>query len=52
MIHAIKRGLLLADFKELSVGMLLDYISQYDALYNAHEEENVICADQSHFNQF
>ena len=50
MIHAIKRGLLLSDFDELSVGMILDYIIQYDKVYDF--DNNIKEAHQSDFNTF
>lgn len=54
MIHAIKRGLLLNDFNELSVGMILDYINRYDVLTSdiSEERESSIIANQSHFDTF
>lgn len=54
MVHAIKRGLLIADFQELSVGMILDYINQYDQLYSNHgdNEKNIELAHQKDFDHF
>ena len=54
MIHAIKRGLLLSDFDELSVGMILDYINQYDFLYfdKEYSKEDIKKARQVEFDQF
>lgn len=54
MIHALQRGLLLADFNALSVGMILDYINQYDQLYYSQSSEttNVQLASQNHFDTF
>ena len=39
MIHALKRGILIADFNVLSVGMILEYINWYDWLYGGEQEE-------------
>ena len=54
MIHALKRGLLIADFNELSIGMILDYIYRYDSLHEDREEveENTKSAIQNDFNSF
>lgn len=54
MIHAIKRGLLLNDFNELSVGMILDYINQYDFLHldKDYTEKDIKKASQDEFDQF
>lgn len=54
MIHAIKRGLLLADFQELSVGMILEYVNQYDSMCNDHRDEGIYTkhAGQSEFDSF
>ena len=54
MVHALKRGLLITDFHELSVGMILDYIARYDLLHGDKEavEENVKSAIQNDFNSF
>jgi len=54
MIHAIKRGLLLSDFDELSVGMILDYINQYDFLHldKDYTEKDIKKASQDEFDQF
>ena len=53
MVHALKRGLLLTDFHELSIGMILDYINQYDQLCNnIQNSEKVIIANQNDFNTF
>lgn len=54
MIHALKRGLLLIDFNELSIGMILDYINQYDQLHSCKDdgEEHIRKAEQKDFNAF
>ncbi|HHX63228.1 MAG TPA: hypothetical protein GX707_21325 [Epulopiscium sp.] len=54
MTHAISRGLLLRDFNMLSIGMILDYIAQYDVLRGnkAEGEEEIKQATQEHFNNF
>ena len=54
MVHAIKRGLLITDFHELSIGMILDYINKYDELNtNSNDERaNIVKARQDEFNNF
>lgn len=55
MVHAISRGLMLSDFHELSVGMILDYIGVYDMLHGEKEngEDNYTkSANQNDFNNF
>ena len=54
MVHAISRGLMLSDFHELSVGMILDYIFCYDQLHDAKEnkDENIRKAGQQDFSSF
>lgn len=54
MVHALKRGLLITDFNELSIGMILDYINQYDELYfhGSIEINNIQLACQNHFDTF
>lgn len=52
MVHALYRGLVLEDFKILSVGMILDYIVAYDRLCedSEREEKEVWLAEQNEFN--
>ena len=54
MIHALKRGLLIADFNVLSVGMILDYIMRYDdSMYlECNNEKEMLLATQKNFNEF
>lgn len=54
MVHAIKRGLLISDFNELSVGMILDYVMKYDGLNqdNIEPEKQMKAAIQDDFNAF
>lgn len=53
MVHAIKRGLLLTDFQEVSVGMILDYIERYDYLHvDKEKQEEIKRARQDEFNNF
>ncbi len=54
MVHELKRGLFIANFHELSIGIILDYINQYDHLHNTaeSEEENIRKASQIEFNIF
>lgn len=54
MVHALHRGLLIGDFKILSVGMILDYIVTYDRLCGDSEieEKEIRLAEQNEFNGF
>lgn len=52
MVHAISRGFILADFNEMSVGMILDYIARYDGIQGGKEEERIKSAGQSEFDGF
>lgn len=56
MVHALHRGLLIGDFKILSVGMILDYIMAYDNMHNSNsvdeEEDLTRSAYQMDFNTF
>lgn len=54
MVRALERGLSLRDFEILTVGMLLDYIVEYDNLNLSDEQMKsaVIEAQQSHFDAF
>lgn len=50
-MHAVKRGLKLVDFNEMSIGMILDYINTYDGL-GAEVEHDIRSASQKEFNNF
>ncbi|MHC1747355.1 MAG: hypothetical protein AB9856_03080 [Cellulosilyticaceae bacterium] len=52
MAHALSRGILIADFNALSVGMILHYIARYDVIHSRKEEEHVRVAGQKEFNRF
>jgi hypothetical protein len=54
MVHAVARGLMLSDFHELSVGMILDYISCYDELHDMenHNENSARLSNQADFDAF
>jgi len=54
MVRAIERGLSLYDFKEMTVGMILDYIITYNNLnIKADDEEDEIReATQEDFDKF
>ena len=54
MVHAISRGLMLSDFHELSVGMILDYIFCYDQLHDQdnHISDTLRSPTQDDFNAF
>ena len=50
MVGAIKRGLSLRDFEEMTLGMLLDYFFEFDQFENDEDEE--IKATQEDFDKF
>ena len=54
MTHAISRGLVLRDFNVLSIGMILEYMTEYDNLRGAKSEgeEEIKQATQEHFSSF
>ena len=52
LVHAITRGLCVADFHEMSIGMIMDYIMRYDNLHERKEEKVIQVAGQSEFNIF
>lgn len=54
LVHAITRGLCVADLHEMSIGMIVEYINQYDQLHSnkENEEEHIRKASQIEFNSF
>lgn len=52
MVRAIERGLSLSDFQEMTVGMIVGYITTYNDLNSNDEEEIVIEATQNDFDSF
>ncbi|MBP3886363.1 MAG: hypothetical protein J6F30_01725 [Cellulosilyticum sp.] len=54
MVHSLERGLLLADFNELSVGMIVDYVNHYDQIYCIQDKhkKNIELAQQKDFDRF
>ncbi len=53
MVRALERGLSLRDFDILTVGMIIDYIVEYDNLLSDEEdEEPVRMANQLDFDSF
>lgn len=50
LVGAIKRGLSLRDFEEMTLGMLLDYFSEFDQFENDDDEETI--ATQEDFDKF
>ena len=52
MAHALSRGILIANFNALSVGMIWDYIARYDVIHSRKEEEHVSVAGQKEFDTF
>lgn len=51
MVRAIERGLSLKDFNDLTVGMIIEYITTYNEL-NSEEESYEKEANQSDFDAF
>jgi len=41
MVGALKRGLMLSDFNDMTIGMIIDYISTYNDIYFKDENEPV-----------
>lgn len=54
MLRAFKRGLTLADFNELTLGMILGFITTYnnEHLDDDEKEEDVRIATQSDYDAF
>jgi hypothetical protein len=52
MVGAIKRGLTLKDFECLTIGMIIDYCSEYNDWENQSKEHNIKKATQEDFNKF
>ncbi len=53
MLRAIERGLTLSDFNELTLGMILGYITTYNnERLDEDEEETVKKATQDDFDRF
>lgn len=54
MVRALERGLALSDFQEMTVGMIIDYITTYNNLNLSEEEkqDEVRMATQEDFDAF
>ena len=52
MLRAIERGLTLSDFNELTLGMILGYITAYNNSKDSEDEEHIREANQSDFDKF
>jgi hypothetical protein len=54
MLRAIERGLCLADFEEMTPGMIIGYIVTYnnEHLSEDEKEDNVRMATQADFDRF
>ncbi|OMF70513.1 hypothetical protein BK142_23860 [Paenibacillus glucanolyticus] len=52
MTSAIKRGLLLSDFEDMTIGMILDYIMFYDDQHSTSKQDEVRDATQADINAF
>ena len=51
MVGAIRRGLTLRDFECLTIGMIIDYCSEYDDIINPSEDSEKM-ATQEDYNAF
>lgn len=51
MCRALERGLTLSDFKDLTVGMIIGYVTTYNEL-NSEKEEETKEATQDDFDKF
>lgn len=54
MTGAIRRGLFLSDFMEMTIGMIFDYVITYNNMeYEAsNDDEKIVLAKQSDFDAF
>ena len=54
MVRALERGLTLSDFQEMTVGMIIDYITTYNNLNLSEEEkeDEVRMATQADYDAF
>lgn len=52
MLRAIERGLSLQDFNELTVGMILGYVTTYNNENNQDKEEKIRMANQNDYDAF
>ncbi|MCM3783668.1 hypothetical protein M3231_11855 [Neobacillus mesonae] len=52
MTAALGRGLLLSDFDDMTIGMIYDFIYQYDNLRQGGDKEEVRNATQDDINDF
>ncbi|MGE4213773.1 MAG: hypothetical protein AB7E42_03225 [Anaerotignaceae bacterium] len=51
MVGAIRRGLTLRDFEYLTIGMIIDYCSEYDESVNPSEDSEKM-ATQEDYDKF
>ncbi len=53
MVRALERGISLSDFNDLTIGMLTDYITTYNNIYNTESKEGEArAATQEDFDNF
>lgn len=52
MVRSIERGLSLSDFKDLTLGMIIGYITTYNECHSNNEEEKEREATQADFDAF
>ncbi len=54
MVRALERGITLSDFNEMTVGMIVGYITTYNNLNSNEEnkEEEIRIAEQADFDAF
>ncbi len=52
MTAAIQRGLSLSDFNDMTIGAIVDYCKSYNHSLKKEDKDNVIQAEQRHFDNF
>ena len=52
LVGAIKRGLTIKDFEEMTIGMMLDYFQEYDGISDPKDEDTVRSASQEDFDRW
>jgi hypothetical protein len=52
MVNAIRRGLSIADFEDMTIGMIIDYIYCYDEISNPKENKKPRKATQEDIDRF
>ncbi|NWK10403.1 hypothetical protein HXZ52_04175 [Clostridium cadaveris] len=52
LVLALSRGLTAADFENMTLGMILDYVITYNNMKIESEDENIKSATQEDFDRF